>query len=104
MGKKLLAPKTTIMRTSNFLTLLCVVIFSSHLMAQQSIVNFSHFIEQHHGLDNASGELVPIGISEIEMKINFFIEEKFPDFCMIIFYLNHLMLNQKYLRVILSSN
>ena len=79
MGKKLLAPKTTIMRTSNFLTLLCVVIFSSHLMAQQSIVNFSHFIEQHHGLDNASGELVPIGISEIEMKINFFVGEKFPD-------------------------
>ncbi|MCH1417687.1 MAG: hypothetical protein L7U68_03945 [Flavobacteriaceae bacterium] len=67
------------MRTSNFSTLLCVVFFSSQLMAQQSIVGFAHFIEQHQGLDNPSGELVPIGISEIEMKINFFIEEKFPD-------------------------
>lgn len=67
------------MRTSNFLTLLCVMFFSSQIMAQQSIVGFAQFIEQHQGLDNASGELVPIGISEIEMKINFFIEEKFPD-------------------------
>ena len=48
-------------------------------MAQQPIVDFGNFIEQHQGLDNPSGELVPIGISEIEMKINFFIEEKFPD-------------------------
>lgn len=67
------------MRTSNLLTLLSMIFFSSQLIAQQSIVDFDHFIEQHQGLDNASGELVPIGISEIEMKINFFIEEKFPD-------------------------
>ena len=67
------------MKTSNFLTLLSVVFLSSQIMAQQSIVGFEDFIEQHQGLDNASGELVPIRISEIEMKINFFIEEKFPD-------------------------
>ena len=67
------------MRTFNLLTLLSVVFFSCHVTAQQSIVDFDHFIEQHQGLDNTSGELVPIGISEIEMKINFFIEEKFPD-------------------------
>ena len=67
------------MRTSNLLTLLSVVFFSSQVMAQQLIVDFNHFIEQHQGLDNASGELVPIGISEIEKKIKFFIEEKFPD-------------------------
>ena len=67
------------MRTFNLLTLLSVVFFSCHVTAQQSIVDFDHFIEQHQGLDNITGELVPIGISEIEMKINFFIEEKFPD-------------------------
>lgn len=67
------------MRTSHLLILLSVLFFSSQVMAQQSIVDFNHFIEQHQGLDNASGELVPIGISEIEKKINFFIEEKFPD-------------------------
>ena len=67
------------MRTFNLLTLLSVVFFSCHVSAQQSIVDFDHFIEQHQGLDNTTGELVPIGISEIEMKINFFIEEKFPD-------------------------
>lgn len=67
------------MRTFNLLTLLSVVFFSCHVTAQQSIVDFDHFIEQHQGLDNTTGELVPIGISEIEMKINFFIEEKFPD-------------------------
>lgn len=67
------------MRTFNLLTLLSVVFFSCHVTAQQSIVDFGHFIEQHQGLDNTTGELVPIGISEIEMKINFFIEEKFPD-------------------------
>ena len=59
------------------MTLLSVVFLSSQIMAQQSIVGFEDFIEQHQGLDNASGELVPIRISEIEMKINFFIEEKF---------------------------
>lgn len=67
------------MRTSNLLRLLSVVLFSSQVTAQQFIVDFDHFIEQHQGLDNPSGELVPIGISDIEMKINFYIEEKFPD-------------------------
>lgn len=67
------------MRASNLLRLLSVVLFSIQVTAQQFIVDFDHFIEQHQGLDNASGELVPIGISDIEMKINFYIEEKFPD-------------------------
>lgn len=41
-------------------------------------VLFEDFIEQHEGLDNAAGELVPINIDEIERKIRFYIEEKFP--------------------------
>ena len=67
------------MKTSYLIALLGVMLFSTQVKAQKSIVDLKDFIEQHQGLDNASGELVPIGISEIEMKINFFIEEKFPD-------------------------
>lgn len=67
------------MKTSYLIALLGVMLFSTQVKAQKSIVDFKDFIEQHQGLDNASGELIPIGISEIEMKINFFIEEKFPD-------------------------
>lgn len=67
------------MKTSYLIALLGVMLFSTQVKAQKSIVDFKDFIEQHQGLDNVSGELVPIGISEIERKINFFIEEKFPD-------------------------
>ncbi len=72
------------MRTAYLFLLLCVTFLPSQIMAQQSIVNFDHFIVQHQGLDNDTGELVPINISEIEMKINFFIEEKFPDLVVLI--------------------
>ena len=41
-------------------------------------VIFEDFIEQHEGLDNSAGELIPINIDEIERKIRFYIEEKFP--------------------------
>lgn len=71
--------KTIVMKTSYLFTLLGLMLFSTPNMAQKTIVEFEHFIEQHQGLDNVSGELVPIGISEIERKIIFFIEEKFPD-------------------------
>lgn len=67
------------MKTSYLFTFLGVMLFSTPITAQKAIVEFDHFIEQHQGLDNVSGELVPIGISKIERKINFFIEEKFPD-------------------------
>ena len=56
-----------------------ILLFFNHVVAQEKILEFDDFIEQHNGLDNSSGELVPIRISEIERKINFFIEEKFPD-------------------------
>ena len=41
-------------------------------------VVFEDFIEQHEGLDNSAGELIRINIDEIERKIRFYIEEKFP--------------------------
>ena len=68
-----------VMKTSYLFAVLTAMLFSVQIKAQKPIVEFENFIEQHQGLDNVSGELVPIGISEIEMKINFFIEEKFPD-------------------------
>ena len=46
--------------------------------AQGNEILFEDFIIQHEGLDNVAGELVPINIDEIEKKIRFFIEEKFP--------------------------
>lgn len=46
--------------------------------AQGNEIVFEDFIIQHEGLDNVAGELVPINIDEIEKKIRFFIEEKFP--------------------------
>ena len=46
--------------------------------AQGNEILFEDFIVQHEGLDNVAGELVPINIDEIEKKIRFFIEEKFP--------------------------
>jgi len=67
------------MKTSYLFALLSFTLLSVPINAQKQIVTFDHFIEQHQGLDNASGELVPIQISEIEQKIKFFIEEKFPD-------------------------
>ena len=65
--------KTIVMKTSYLFTLLGLMLFSTPNMAQKTIVEFEHFIEQHQGLDNVSGELVPIGISEIERKIIFFL-------------------------------
>ena len=48
------------------------------IYAQGNEILFEDFIIQHEGLDNVAGELVPINIDEIEKKIRFFIEEKFP--------------------------
>lgn len=48
------------------------------IYSQGNEILFEDFIIQHEGLDNVAGELVPINIDEIEKKIRFFIEEKFP--------------------------
>ena len=56
-----------------FLTV-CV---SIHAQENNQVI-FEDFILQHEGLDNSAGELIPINIDEIERKIRFFIEEKFP--------------------------
>ena len=47
-------------------------------IAQNVDITFEDFIVEHEGLDNTAGELVPINIDEIERKIRFYIEEKFP--------------------------
>ena len=53
------------------------VCFSVHAQDNNEVI-FEDFIEQHEGLDNSAGELIPINIDEIERKIRFYIEEKFP--------------------------
>ena len=67
------------MKTHYLIALLSASFFFTQIVAQEDSVKFDDLIEQHQGLDNETGELVPIGISKIERKINFFIEEKFPD-------------------------
>tara|TARA_B100000767_G_scaffold121000_1_gene115398 strand:- start:17940 stop:18797 length:858 start_codon:yes stop_codon:yes gene_type:complete len=67
------------MKIQYLLAILSTSLFFTQIVAQESNLEFDDFIEQHQGLDNKSGEIIPIGISEIERKINFFIEEKFPD-------------------------
>ena len=57
--------------------LLTSVCFSVHAQDNNEVI-FEDFIEQHEGLDNSAGELIPIKIDEIERKIRFYIEEKFP--------------------------
>lgn len=47
--------------------------------AQDERVHIKDFIVEHRGLDNIQGEIVPINIDEIKKKINFFIDEKYPD-------------------------
>ena len=67
------------MKIHYLIALLSTPFFFTQIVAQEGSVKFDDFIEQHQGLNNDTGELIPIGISGIERKINFFIEEKFPD-------------------------
>ena len=67
------------MKIQSIFAILSTSLFFTQIVAQESLLGFDDFIEQHQGLDNAAGEIVPLKISEIERKINFFVEEKFPD-------------------------
>lgn len=67
----------------NFKTLATFVLVALGLFspsfAQDERVQIKDFIVEHRGLDNIRGEIVPINIDEIKKKINFFIDEKYPD-------------------------
>ena len=48
--------------------------------AQVKKVVIEDFIEQHQGFEeNDEGEIIPINIKEINKKIRFFVEEKYPN-------------------------
>lgn len=57
---------------------LVFIFYCCFLSAQQTGVVIEDFITEHDGIDTRSGEIVPINIDEIKRKINFYIDEKFP--------------------------
>lgn len=60
------------------LTLFCLLLFPILSIAQPSETTFEDFIREHRGLADQPGEMVPIDIDQIDRKIRFFIEEKYP--------------------------
>ena len=62
--------------------LLILIVFglATPIAAQVQKVGIEDFIEQHQGFEeNADGEIIPINIKEINKKIRFFVEEKYPN-------------------------
>jgi hypothetical protein len=58
------------------LFLLCAV----ETFAQEQQVTIEDFIEEHQGFEeNEAGEITPINIKEINKKIRFFVEERYPE-------------------------
>lgn len=53
-------------------------IFSSLAIAQNQETTFQDFIREHQGLAGQSGELSPLDFEKIDLKIRFYIEEKYP--------------------------
>jgi len=64
----------------SLLAIFIVVTLVSTANAQDKKVVIEDFIKQHEGFEeNADGEIIPINIKEINKKIRFFIDEKFPN-------------------------
>ena len=58
------------------LFLLCAV----ETFAQEQQVTIEDFIEEHEGFEeNEAGEITPVNIKEINKKIRFFVEERYPE-------------------------
>ena len=53
---------------------------STEVSAQQQRVKIEDFIIEHQGFEeNEAGEITPINIKEINKKIRFFVEERYPE-------------------------
>lgn len=52
--------------------------FSLFAIAQNNETTFQDFIREHKGLAGQSGELSPLDFENIDLKIRFYIEEKYP--------------------------
>jgi hypothetical protein len=62
------------------LFLSCALLCSIAMSAQQQRVKIKDFIIEHEGFeDNEAGEITPINIKEINKKIRFFVEERYPE-------------------------
>ena len=54
--------------------------YSTEVSAQQQRVKIEDFIIEHQGFEeNEAGEITPINIKEINKKIRFFVEERYPE-------------------------
>jgi hypothetical protein len=57
-----------------------VVLCSAAVSAQVERVKIEDFITEHQGFEeNEAGEITPINIKEINKKIRFFVEERYPE-------------------------
>lgn len=64
----------------SYLFLSFALVCSPAVFAQEQRVKIDDFIIEHEGFDeNEAGEITPINIKEINKKIRFFIEERYPE-------------------------
>ena len=57
-----------------------VLLTNTVVSAQQERVKIEDFITEHQGFEeNDAGEITPINIKEINKKIRFFVEERYPE-------------------------
>ena len=70
-----------IMKFSVFSLFISLVLFCTALLsAQIQRVKIEDFITEHQGFEeNEAGEITPINIKEINKKIRFFVEERYPE-------------------------
>ena len=69
------------MKFSVFSLFISLVLFCTGLLtAQVQRVKIEDFITEHQGFEeNEAGEITPINIKEINKKIRFFVEERYPE-------------------------
>ena len=69
------------MKFSVFSLLISLALFcTAFLSAQVQRVKIEDFITEHQGFEeNEAGEITPINIKEINKKIRFFVEERYPE-------------------------
>ncbi len=69
------------MKFSVFSLFISLVLFCTALLsAQVQRVKIEDFITEHQGFEeNEAGEITPINIKEINKKIRFFVEERYPE-------------------------
>lgn len=67
------------MRFQFWMTFLFAVLLSFSVKAQLITVKIDDFVSQHNGFEeNEEGEINPINLKEINKRIRFFVEEKYP--------------------------